>query len=113
MCLNIEHFVKVKLLKLISDSDEDGYSVVSDYFASLVQRSNPDVDRAKRLNDEINRNCNSVYCGELIEKYNGQYPVWVFLEIISFGSFIDFYSFCSMLLLTHSDRKVLIPMTAP
>ena len=35
------------------------------------------------------------YCGDLVRKYRDDMPVWAFLELISFGSFIDFYLFCS------------------
>lgn len=96
MCLNIEHFAKVRLLKLISDSEEDGYSIVTDYFTSLESKCDTRADNALRLREEISRNCNSVYCGDLIGKYIDRYPAWVFVEIISFGSFNEFYRFCAL-----------------
>ena len=46
------------------------------------------------LMNEIHRNKDSDYCGGIINKYDGQYPVWAFVEIIPFGSFISFLKFC-------------------
>ena len=97
MCLNIEHFSKVKLIKLITDSDENGYSIVTDYLTSRRQNQSDSSTNVERIRDEIQRNCNSVYCGDLVNKYNKQgYPIWVFIEVIPFGIFIDFFLFCAL-----------------
>lgn len=88
MSLNIEHFAKVRLMKLITDSpDEDGYTIISDYANSL-----PDENR-QYLIQELNKNSRSPYCKEAYLKYKDDLPVWVFLEMITFGSFISFYKF--------------------
>lgn len=88
--LNIEHFAKVKLLKKITNTaSEDGYSVVSDYYSSLSPVQNVHLD------DEIQRNKNSIYVCELYTKYQNAMPVWAFIEMLSFGSFISFYKFCA------------------
>ena len=44
--------------------------------------------------NEIYRNKDSDYCGGIIKKYDGNYPVWAFVEIIPFGSFISFLKYC-------------------
>lgn len=86
MALNIEHFAKVKLMKLITDNpNEDGYTIVSDYINNL-----PENNRI-HLMQELNKNSRSPYCREAYLKYKDDLPVWVFLEIITFGSFISFY----------------------
>lgn len=96
MALDIEHFAKVKLLRAIQDSDEDGYEIVADYRKALK-----DSDRAKRkhqaerLDKELKRNLNNPYCGALISKYYDRYPVWVFVEVVPLGSLIRFYKFCA------------------
>lgn len=90
MALNIEHFAKVYLLKRITESDaEDGYSIVTDYIASL---SEPEADR---LRTELDRNRNSIYVRDIYQKYNPGFPVWAFVEMLSFGHFIHFYKFCA------------------
>lgn len=100
MCLNIEHCLKVSLLKNIeNNADEDGYSIVNEFINS--SRSNA------YITSEIKKMSSSKYSGELIEHYF-QYttefcggetvmtfdcPVWVFTETVSFGTFINFYLF--------------------
>lgn len=96
MALDIEHFAKVNLLRVIEESDEDGYTIVEEYFDSLI--TGDDEKGTKRhgsLMSELSRNKKNPYCGGIIEKYDGCYPVWAFIEIISFGTFIHFYGFCS------------------
>lgn len=104
MCLNIEHFAKVNLLEIISNSNEDGYSIVNDYFEHLATISTANVDYEKKLKNEISRSRSSVYCGDIIAKYYNNYPVWAFVEIITFGSFIEFYKFCGIRL---NNRQML------
>lgn len=88
MALDVEHFAKVRLLKLISDKGEDGYSIVKDYINSLDDTSkNILIGGLKRQED-------SCYCGGIATKFSGNYPVWAFLEIISFGTLVHFYRFC-------------------
>lgn len=90
MALNIEHFSKVKLLKHITDNqNEDGYSITQDYIDSLS------MDERLHLENEIERNKNSIYVTDVYNKYKNNMPVWAFIEILSFGSFIHFYKFCA------------------
>lgn len=96
--LDIEHFEKVKLLNIISDSDDDGYAVVRSYLDDLKYQEDTATDNRhpySTLIHDIERNHTSDYCGGIIEKYDGNYPVWAFLEIIPFGSFINFLKYCS------------------
>ena len=96
MALNIEHFSKVKLLSIISKlEDEDGYTIVREYINQLTEKNK------NRLEEEFCRNKRSVYCNALINKYELRLPVWVFVEIISFGSFLSFYRFCAEKLLSN------------
>lgn len=90
MALNVEHFAKVNLLGHVSeDSSEDGYSIVEDYVMELSP------SQQARLNGKIENHKASEYCGCLIKKYNGQYPIWAFVEILSFGDFLHFYHHCA------------------
>jgi len=97
MSLDIEHFEKVKLLKYISESTDDGYNIVNSYLSYLKNIENDSFNARKpysSLLNEIHRNTNSDYCGGIIKKYDGHYPVWAFVEIIPFGSFIAFLKYC-------------------
>ena len=90
MSLDIEHYVKMQLLHNIETMiSEDGYSIIADYKQSLPP------EQVDRLNNEISSRSSSEYCGAIIQKYDPDYPIWAFLEIISFGTLISFYHFCS------------------
>lgn len=90
MTLDVEHFARTKLVRNVeSRPEEDGYSVVADYMASLNH------DNRRRRLSEINMLKQDAYCGNLVRKYADDMPVWAFLELVSFGSFIDLYLFCS------------------
>lgn len=91
MALDIEHYEKVKLMALISASqDEDGYSIVSDYRESLPRNKQVIYD------SELESRQNDAYCGRIIRKYKEDIPVWALLEVVSCGRFIDFCRFCSL-----------------
>ena len=91
MTLDIEHFAKAKLMREVTERvGEDGYSIVADYLASLPKKS-LDI-----RNGEIRRLENDRYSGNLVRRYDGAYPAWVFVELISFGGSIDFYRFCAL-----------------
>ena len=89
MALDIKHHTKLQLLRKIDEYDEDGYQIVKDYIDSLDDR------QKNHFESEINRNRRSIYCRNIIEKYGGNYPVWAFLEIISFGKLVGFYRYCA------------------
>lgn len=72
-----------------SNPNEDGYTIVD------ACRSSLDYKALSSLDGELSIRQHDVYCGELIKKYREEMPVWVFLEIISFGRFIDFCKFCA------------------
>jgi hypothetical protein len=62
MALDIEHYLKVKLLSSIEDNpDEDGYHLIQCFFAD---------DNNFSALKEIQRHKSSDYCKSLIEKYN-------------------------------------------
>lgn len=89
MALDIEHHTKLQLLKKMENNNEDGYQIVQDYIDSLSQ------NQKKIFDNEINRNKDNIYCGNIIDKYDGSYPIWAFIEIIPFGRLISFYDFCA------------------
>lgn len=94
--LDIEHFEKVKLLNFISKCDNDGYSIVTEYLEHLKIDEEDSISYKPYtvLMNEIKRNESSEYCGGIISKYQNNYPIWAFIEIIPFGEFINFLRFC-------------------
>lgn len=89
MALDVEHSVKMEILQLAEAHHEDGYSMVHDFAAGL------DEKERRILDGEIARNRHNTYCGGLVSKYDGHFPVWVFLELLSFGKLCSFYRFCA------------------
>ena len=86
--LDIEHYTKVRLLSKIEKHNKDGYKIVEEYIDDLKVKGEYD-----NLESELNKNTKGTYCGEIVNKYNGEYPIWAFVEIISFGRLINFYLF--------------------
>lgn len=102
MCIDIEHDLKVILLKnLETNNQEDGYTIVDKFLTS-----NPYIV------GKIEAASASPFTGDLIQKYftvrrmyNQQRdkkenritefdcPVWVLMELLSFGDFIHFYEY--------------------
>lgn len=103
MCLDIEHDLKVKILYDIEhDTSCDGYSIVQNF---LTQ--NPYIIK------KLESTCTSPFTSDLIHKYFtiqkihnpsvkkvehkiisfANCPVWVLLELLTFGDFIKFYNF--------------------
>lgn len=89
LSLDIEHYIKMQLLRNVEDSAEDGYSICTDFSNSLSE------DQLLRLKGEIERNKNNIYCGNLVKKYCDEFPIWAFLELIPFGRLVYFYDFCA------------------
>ena len=79
--LDIEHFLKVHLLKNISDNkDEDGYAIVEEFLSF-----HPEISGG-----EYKRKSKDSYCEDLIEKNKDRFPIWAFVEVLSFGDLINF-----------------------
>ena len=69
--------------------DEDGYAIVADYLASLNH------DERQRRELETSRLAGDAYRGPLVRKYASDMPVWVYVELLTFGAFANLYRFCS------------------
>lgn len=81
MCLDIEHFLKVKLIKGVEDDPEqDGYTIVEGFLKT---------EAGQQANRSIIRKNNNPYCGDLIKAYQDEMPIWAFVEVISFGSLLS------------------------
>jgi len=95
LTLDVEHFMKVELLRVIDGHDEDGYCIVQDFF-SANDRKNDNGDVSNTVKNEIDRGRSSAYVSGLLDRYPyDAIPVWVLLELVSFGTFIYFFKFCA------------------
>ena len=90
MCIDIEHSIKVRLLKNAEDNEaEDGYNSVRLFVSQ-------DIAKLKSI---INHQ--SEYCKGLIDKYYPYFPIWVYVELISFGELAHFCNFYNGLYKTN------------
>ena len=80
MCLDLEHYLKVRMLNHCTMIDEDGYEIVNRLFAMQ-----PD------LKDEIEKKVNTSTCHQIVAKRKDAWSIWSIVELISFGPFIDLY----------------------
>ena len=79
----------MEILQLVEINVEDGYSLVRDFVVGM------DDKERRILYGEIARNRHNTYCGDMVRKYEGHFPIWVFLELLSFGKLCSFYRFCA------------------
>lgn len=80
LCLSIEHQLKVMLLRTITnDPDEDGFSIVEDLLI-----------RHPEIKDDLLRETNSATY-DLKQHYQNKMPVWVFVEVCTYHSFIQLF----------------------
>lgn len=102
MTLDIEHFLKVRFMKGMEEQipfGEDGYQLLKDYLSDsgnsdpIEQEKNVEK-RNKQYQRMIAQNRNNSYCGDLIKKYEHEMPVWVYIELVSFGDLKDLISYC-------------------
>ena len=92
--MDIEHYLKLKILNLIEKIDEeDGYRIVNMYLEN-------DYNNEQRLHNSILKKVTSTYYKKIFSKYDidkdnrlENIPIWEFLEIITMGELINFYEF--------------------
>ena len=106
MALDIEHFLKVSLIKAVEDrmasvGDEDGYEIIrgfllADDIQSISERAEKAAKRSSSFSRKINQNKHNPYCGGLIENYSDEMPVWTFVELGSFGDLRDLIEYYSV-----------------
>ncbi len=81
--LSVEHSLKVNLLKDMQEKNIDDFEIVENYFNGYP-----------RIIDEIEYRRETPYIKNLLKKYiHPNYPIWVFLEVIPFGEFVNFYKY--------------------
>ncbi len=96
MSVDFEHALKVNLLaKIEANDNENGYDIVDDF-----------LDKYSFVKQNLAKKSTAVFTGDLINKYftltaNGNMfeivacdcPIWVLVEIVSFGELIKLYNF--------------------
>lgn len=86
LSLVIEHILKVKLMKhLTNNNKEDGYQIVKDYLSN--RHNEPSIfktyNKARESVDFYTR-------GIMDKYYKNDFPVWAFIEILTFSELLKF-----------------------
>lgn len=97
MIIDIEHYLKIKILNTIESIDEeDGYRIVNRY----LEQDFYNVKFPKKVHNSIFKKVGSEYYQKIFSKYDldkdkklENIPIWEFLEIITFGELVIFYDF--------------------
>ena len=97
MIIDIEHYLKIKILNTIESIDEeDGYRIVNRY----LKQDFYNVKFPKKVHNSIFKKVGSEYYQKIFSKYDldkdkklENIPIWEFLEIITFGELVNFYDF--------------------
>lgn len=92
--VDVEHFAKMKVLAGVESRGEDGYRIVSDFHGSLNHAGRNAILGSMRARSREGER-HDAYAGDLIARHIAHMPVWVFQEVIDFGTFVDFYKFCA------------------
>ena len=82
IAIDIEHYLKVKLLNDFNVSPEDGYDIIQELFSR-------DKDH---FDNEIETKLRGRTCSDLVKKYKDGFAIWNFVEITSFKDFSDLYA---------------------
>lgn len=86
MCLDIEHAIKVMFVNSVSQNQhEDGYDIVRKYLGK--------EDAQFYILKSIKQHKSGEYCKSLIAKYYPIFPIWVLVEVISFGDLLRLIHF--------------------
>lgn len=76
IAINVEHFIKVELSRLITNNpNEDGYTIVQEFA----------VDYSTYYNSTYNRFRQSRYQKDMFQKRGSDIPIWVLMEHMDYG----------------------------
>lgn len=84
MCLNFEHALKVLIINKCLERKEDAYNIIEDFF-----RHKPSAK------DDVIKHANNGYCRDLMQANKNGMPLWVYLEVTSFGGLCHLCKFLS------------------
>lgn len=123
MCIDVEHALKVRLVTDVeNDTNQDGYQIVDDFL-----NNNPSVLH------NIENKIDAIFTGDLISKYfticqvfqsgstqsqrlrqqivSYDCPIWVLVELISFGDFVKLAEFYYAVSSNHLyDHSIINPV---
>ena len=84
LCIDVEHMLKTKVVQTVC-SISDGYAPVAEYL-------NINTVALSKIQNQDNP---TSYSHEMFTTYNPNFPMWVFVELASFGAVTSFCNFLS------------------
>ena len=115
MCIDVEHSLKLYILRDIENSAEDGYSIVQEYFktpngrktaAEIIQKRNNIYVSDLTLKYVYPKETDELFVGDISpdEQVNVDMPIWAVLELMTFGDLLNFYFYFHELKSEASER---------
>ena len=109
MIINIEHSLKLKILDIIDNIDEeDGYNIVNLFLEEDFNNEN----FPKKVHNSILKKVGNTYYQKIFTKYDidndkklENIPIWELLEIITFGELVNFYDYLTKYYNLKKDNK--------
>ncbi len=90
---DVERMTKAKLLSsAIYAEGNNGYTIVRDFLEAMPTEYRTSVKQSLGRRSDA---AADPYSGALIEHYKDAMPLWVFVEVISFGTLLALYLFCA------------------
>lgn len=110
MCVDIEHSLKLKILNDFEVSNDDGYSIIQDFFKSneygeqvannILRKHNSAYIKDLANKYIYPKETNDIYISKMMDyttsieiEYNLDIPIWVMVEMVTFGDLLHFYEF--------------------
>lgn len=82
MSLDLEHYLRVSLIRDFSKTEENGYDIISKLLSM-----NPD-----HYDSEFNSKRLGKACSNLVQKYDGKFAIWNIVEVLGFSDFQELYN---------------------
>jgi len=100
MSIDLEYYLRVKLLSDFQKVDEDGYEIVQELF-----------NMQPTIKESINDKADTSLSSGLIEKYSDNWAIWNIVEVLSLNQFTHLYGlFYIRNNFSDSHEKLLVPI---
>lgn len=92
-----EHILRTDVCYISSiNGYDDGYGIVTRFLYQMQEKYEQNGNSGKKLPKTLylyDEGKAQIYSKDMLDKYRLDLPIWVFIEILSFGELIDFYKY--------------------
>jgi len=99
IALDIEHYLKTRLISDFNKTDSDGYEIVKEFISF-----NPEHYQNEWATKEHGKACSN-----LVKKYKDDFAIWNVIEVLSFGDFTAFFHYFYSQYATQIYKKDYFP----